>query len=104
MVLDDSGDVHAQGLGGRWTLEFAADDTLLLTPPLAYPGGGQPLSGVAYSVVTGSLRTNLFSEQCGSVAVYGWERSERTLALTPVTEDCQLRRTLLSTGAWQALR
>jgi hypothetical protein len=104
VTLADVGEVHANGLGGTWMLELRADDVMLLTPPSTYPGGGQPLSGVVYSVSLGSLRTNLFSEQCGSVGVYGWRHSDRGLSFIPDQDDCDLRWILLARGPWQESR
>ena len=69
-----------------------------------YPGGGQPLSGFSYSVSQGALRTNLFAEPCGSVGAYAWQRSGTGLSFTPTKDDCELRRTLLTTAAWTELR
>ncbi len=103
-TLPDAGDVHVQGLAGTWALEITPDGLILMTPPSTYPGGGQPLSGFSYTVTPQGLRTNLLIESCGSVGVYGWKRSGDGLTFIPAAEDCDLRRVLLTSQAWQLVR
>ena len=104
VTLADVGEVHAQALGGTWVLDLRNDGVMLLTPPSAYPGGGEPLSGVVYSVSGETFRTNLFSEQCGSVGVYGWRHTGGSLSFIPDQDACDLRWILLARGPWQEMR
>jgi hypothetical protein len=103
-TLPDSGEVHAQGLAGTWVVEFTPDGLVLMTPPSTYPGGGEPLSGFSYTITPQGVRTNLLIESCGSVGVYSWKRSGDSLTFAPRTENCELRRRLLTSEPWQLVR
>ena len=95
--------VKRDGLGGLWTLQLLPDGEVLLTAPPTYSGGANSLSGVAFSVSGGELRTNLFiNGSCATVGSYAWSRAGGGLALTPVDDTCSIRRTLLATKPWSA--
>ncbi len=96
--------VKRDGLGGLWTMRLLPDGEVLLTAPPTYSGGANSLSGVAFSVSGGELRTNLFiNGSCAAVGSYAWSRTGGDLALTPVDDTCSIRRTLLATKPWSVV-
>jgi hypothetical protein len=88
-------------LGGTWTMRLMPDGEVFLSTPPTFSPGANGLSGVAFSLDADRFRTNLFiNDACGNVGTYTWVRTGGSLQLTPLTDDCVIRRTLLSTAPW----
>jgi hypothetical protein len=103
VVILQAGDASesADDVAGGWSMTLDGDGTMLVAPPSTFEEGGAVQSGVAFSIDRDRLRTNLFQERCDSVGEYRWDLTDDRLTLTPVAEDCALRRTVLSARAWE---
>ncbi len=87
-------------VAGEWTMELMPDGVLLMAPPATFREGSTAQSGVAYSIEEGRFRSNLFQQLCNSVGVYGWVLEGEVLTLTPVDDNCALRRVVLASTPW----
>ena len=87
-------------LAGEWTMELTPAEVMLMAPPGTFREGGGVQSGVAYSIDGARFRTNLFQQLCNSVGAYGWVLEGGTLTLTPVEDDCALRRAVFASTPW----
>ena len=85
---------------GEWTMELTLDGVMLMAPPATFREGGSVQSGVAYSIDGERFRTNLFQQLCNSIGDYGWTLDGGMLTLTPVEDDCALRRAVLASTPW----
>ncbi len=81
-------------------MELTPAGVMLMAPPATFREGGGVQSGVAYSADGARFRTNLFQQLCNSVGAYGWVLDGGMLTLTPVEEDCALRRAVLASTPW----
>ena len=87
-------------VAGEWTMELMPDGVMLMAPPATFREGSTVQSGVAYSIDEGRLRSNLFQQLCNSIGLYSLVLDAGTLTLTPVEDDCALRRTVLASTVW----
>ena len=87
-------------VAGRWTMELTPDGVMLVAPPATFREGASVQSGVSYSIDGERFRTNLFQQLCNSIGDYGWVLDGGTLTLTPVEDDCALRRAVLASTPW----
>ena len=85
---------------GEWTMELRPDGVMLMAPPATFREGSAPQSGVAYSIDGERFRSNLFQQLCNSIGVYAWVLEGAMLTLTPVEDDCALRRAVLASAPW----
>jgi hypothetical protein len=100
-TLDASdGGAELADVAGRWTMDLRPDGVVLMAPPATFREGSTAQSGVAYSIDGERFRSNLFAERCNSVGVYGWVLDGDVLTLTPVDDDCALRRAVLASTPW----
>lgn len=91
-------------LAGMWTMRLQADGEVFLSAPSTFTAGANGLSGVAFSLVADRFRTNLFiNDVCGTVGTYAWALAGGSLTLSPVADDCSIRRTLLAAQPWSEL-
>ena len=95
----DGGEEFAD-VAGEWTMDLRPDGIMLMAPPATFREGSTPQSGVAYSIDEARFRSNLFQQLCNSIGVYGWVLDGGTLTLTPVEDDCALRRAVLASTLW----
>jgi hypothetical protein len=86
---------------GPWTLTLDQTGQLSITPPLDYTfANGVPATTTATATAEQIRLTALGSELCnGSDATYQYTVQSPTLQMTPVTEPCDPRRSLLE-GIW----
>ena len=87
-------------VAGEWTMELTPDGVMLMAPPATFREGGSVQSGVAYSIDGKRFQTNLFQQLCNSIGAYSWALDGGILSLTPVEEDCALRRAVLGSTPW----
>ena len=87
-------------VAGEWTMELTPDGVMLMAPPATFREGGGVQSGVAYSIDGERFRSNLFQQLCNSIGAYGWVLDGGMLTLTPVEDDCALRRAVLASMPW----
>ena len=87
-------------IAGEWTMELTPDGVMLMAPPATFREGGSVQSGVAYSIDGERFQTNLFQQLCNSIGAYSWALDGGILSLTPVEEDCALRRAVLGSTPW----
>ena len=87
-------------VAGGWTMELTPDGVMLVAPPATFREGASVQSGVSYSIDGERFRTNLFQQLCNSIGDYGWVLDGGTLTLTPVEDDCALRRAVLASTPW----
>ena len=96
----NDGGAQFADVAGEWTMELMPDGVMLMAPPATFREGSGIQSGVAYSIEGARFRTNLFQQLCNSIAAYGWVLDGGTLTLTPVEDDCALRRAVLASTPW----
>jgi hypothetical protein len=87
-------------VAGEWTMELMPDGVMRMAPPATFREGSTAQSGVAYSIDGERFRSNLFLERCNSIGVYAWILDGGVLSLTPVDDDCDLRRVVLGSAPW----
>jgi hypothetical protein len=100
-TLEESdGGAEFRDVAGEWTMDLGPDGVMLMAPPATFREGSTPQSGVAYAIDGEQFRTNLFQQLCDSIGVYDWLLNGGTLGLTPVDDDCALRRAVLGSTPW----
>lgn len=92
--------VRDEGMSGIWSMELRPDGTQLISPPATFRDGSRQLSGIAFSVVDSTFRTNAFVELCTSVGTYRWALSGDRLTFTPIDDECPIRLALMSSQPW----
>lgn len=101
MLAGDRAVVQANGIAGRWTIETDAQGRTRLLAPPSFTGA--PVSRPF--VVQGSeLRTDALGlDACSGLpaGTYRWVRAGRYLVLTPVSDPCDARAWVLSSGPWR---
>jgi hypothetical protein len=98
------GSIASSRVDGAWSMTFNGDGSIVWNPP---PGSGliESLPRETYQVSGTTLSTNLFARslcQGSGIGTYGWVRSGRTLTFVAMSDDCALRRAILTSNPWQA--
>ena len=87
--------------GGHWSIVVAKGGiTSIFGPPgepNAYPITTMRAVAAGASVIFGPTADGF----CPTKATYRWKASSRTLAFKVVSEDCSVRRALLTAGTWR---
>ena len=90
-------------LTGLWHLRLRSDGTGSLAAPSSFPAGSW--EGLTFTADSDTFRTEMFAgEYCEEAGTYAWRQTEDQLILDVVDDPCQLRRTLLTSGPWTAIR
>ncbi len=98
------GSIASSRVDGAWSMTFDGDGSIVWNPP---PGSGliESLPRDTYQVSGATLSTNLFARslcQGSGIGTYGWVRSGGTLTLDATSDDCAVRRAILTSTPWQA--
>ena len=98
------GSIASSRVDGAWSVTFNGDGSIVWNPP---PGSGliEDLPRDTYQVSGNTLSTNLFARslcQGSGIGTYGWVRSGGTLTLDARSDDCAVRRAILTSTPWQA--
>ncbi len=98
------GSVASSNVDGVWSMTFNGDGSIVWNPP---PGSDliESLPRDTYQVSETTFSTNLFARnlcQGSGVGTYGWVRSGGTLTLDATSDDCAVRRAILTSTPWQA--
>lgn len=94
------GTVQAFDMAGTWTVRLLPTGAMRISPPAAFLSAWDPPTGSLFTIADGDVRINAFTDLCeGSIATYGLTLGQTHLSLTPLTEDCEPRRVLL-TSSW----
>jgi hypothetical protein len=94
----DDADVRRLRLQGRFEMRLERDGDLLLTSPREFDLRGTPIS---FSIDRGVLSTDaLVGTECDGPGRYRPRLEGGTLTFEVVDDACELRRVLLSSGAW----
>jgi hypothetical protein len=98
------GPIASSSVDGAWSMTFNGDGSIVWNPP---PGSGliESLPRDTYQVSGTTFSTNLFARslcQGSGIGTYGWVRSGGTLTLDAVSDDCAVRRAILTSTPWQA--
>jgi hypothetical protein len=98
------GSIASSGVDGAWSMTFNGDGSIVWNPP---PGSGliESLPRDTYQASEATLTTNLFARslcQGSGIGTYGWVRSGGTLMLDATSDDCAVRRAILTSIPWQA--
>jgi hypothetical protein len=98
------GSIAASRVDGAWSMTFSGDGSIVWNPP---PGSGliESLPRDTYQVSGTTLSTNLFARslcQGSGIGTYGWVRSGGTLTFLTMSDDCALRRAILTSNPWHA--
>ena len=96
----DDANVRRLGLQGRFEMRLERDGDLVLTSPRGFDLRGTPIS---FSIDRGVFSTDaLVGTECDAPGRYRPRLEGGTLTFEVVDDACELRRVLLSTGAWTA--
>jgi hypothetical protein len=98
------GPIASSSVDGAWSMTFNGDGSIVWNPP---PGSGliESLPRDTYQVSGTTFSTNLFARslcQGSGIGTYGWVRSGGTLTLDATSDDCAVRRAILTSTPWQA--
>jgi hypothetical protein len=98
------GSIASSRVDGAWSMTFNGDGSIVWNPP---PGSGliESLPRDTYQASGTTFSTNLFARslcQGSGVGTYGWVRSGGTLTLDATSDDCAVRRAILTSIPWQA--
>ena len=98
------GPVAASSVDGAWSVTFNGDGSIVWNPP---PGSGliESLPRDTYQVSGTTFSTNLFARslcQGAGIGTYGWVRSGGMLTLDATSDDCAVRRAILTSTPWEA--
>jgi hypothetical protein len=95
--------VQEHGLAGKYTMRLLPDGVMLLSVPEGFGREGPSPSGISFRLSGNQFTTNAFINlTCPqSVGVYRWELTGRRLLLTPLQENCEVRRVLFSSRPWR---
>lgn len=88
------------GMPGKWVIGFPENQSLNVQAP---PGFQQPRTGYSFQVTGDVMRTDLFGESvCSDIPAgsYRFEISGSQLSFTLVDDQCALRVTFFTGGAW----
>jgi hypothetical protein len=94
------GSLSAAGLEGRWSITLEGDGSVLWHAPSGPPEG---LPRDTYQVSGDSIVTNLFANDLcrgSGVGSYSWNLSGGTLTFVAVSDGCDVRRAVLTSGPW----
>lgn len=99
-----AGSLASSRVDGAWSMTFSGDGSIVWNPP---PGSGliESLPRDTYQVSGTTFSTNLFARslcQGFGTGTYGWVRFGGTLTLDATSDDCAVRRAILTSTPWQA--
>jgi hypothetical protein len=92
--------VLANGIAGTWTISADTDGVRLVSPASFEGSRTSPLTLAANSLQTVAFSHGLCRGLPGGT--YRWARVEPYLVLTPLTDACDARVAVLSSGPWRA--
>jgi hypothetical protein len=94
--------IEENSLAGSYTMRLLPDGVMLLSVPEAFGREGPSPSGISFRLSGNQFTTNAFVNfTCpGSVGIYLWRLEGSRLILTPLQEDCEIRRILFSSQPW----
>jgi hypothetical protein len=98
------GSVAASRVDGPWTMTLNGDGSIVWNGPPA-SGLKEFLPRDTYQPSDTTFVTNLFSRslcQGSGIGRYGYVRSGSALVFTAPSDDCAVRRAILTTRPWQA--
>jgi hypothetical protein len=90
---------------GAWSMTFNGDGSIVWNPP---PGSRliESLPRDTYQVSRATLSTNLFARslcQGKGIGTYEWVRSGGMLTFVATSDDCAVRRAILTSSPWRAI-